>query len=107
MYVRAEAGSLTERRGNQMSATLVARHRVNDYAQWRSVYDSLEPLRAKHGCTGARVWQLTGDTEDVLVTHDFPTPDQAGAFASDPELKEGMAKAGVAGPPQIEVFVVA
>ena len=90
-----------------MSATLVVRHRVNDYPSWRSVYDSLETLRTDHGCTGARVWQLTGDPEDVLVTHDFPTEEQAGAFASDPGLKEGMANAGVAGPPQIEIFVVA
>ena len=90
-----------------MSATLVVRHKVEDYAAWRPVYDSLEPLRSQHGCTGARVWQLTDDGNDVLITHDFPTADQAAGFAGDPELKEGMAKAGVAGQPQIEIFTVA
>ena len=34
-----------------MSATLVVRHKVNDYAAWRKVYDELEPIRARHGCT--------------------------------------------------------
>jgi hypothetical protein len=38
-----------------MSATLVVEHKVGDYAAWRKVYDGLEPLRAKHGCTGQRV----------------------------------------------------
>ena len=36
-----------------MSATLVVRHNVHDYAAWRKVYDELEPLRAQHGCTGS------------------------------------------------------
>ena len=90
-----------------MTATLVVRHKVNDYAGWRPVYDTLEPLRAKYGCTDARVWQLTSDANDVLVSHDFPTEEQAAGFAGDPELKEGMATAGVAGPPQIEIFAVA
>ena len=90
-----------------MTATLVARHKVNDYAAWRVVYDSLEPLRAQHGCTAARVFQLDADSNDILITHDFPTAEQAGSFAGDPELKAGMARAGVAGPPQIEIFAVA
>jgi hypothetical protein len=29
-----------------MAATLVVRHKVNDHANWRSVYDRLEPLCA-------------------------------------------------------------
>ena len=90
-----------------MSATLVVRHQVEDYAAWRPVYDSLESLRSQHGCTGARVWRLNGDTNDVLITHDFPSAERAAAFAGDPGLKDGMAKAGVAGPPQIEIFDVA
>jgi hypothetical protein len=90
-----------------MTATLVVRHKVNDYAGWRAVYDDLEPLRAQHGCTGARVLTLTDDGNDVLITHEFPTTEQAAGFAGDPDLKAGMAKAGVAGPPQIEIFAVA
>lgn len=88
-----------------MSATLVVRHQVSDYTTWNPVYDSLEGLRSQHGCTGARVWQHTVNTNDVLVTH-FPTTEQAADFAGDPELKAGMAKAGVAGPPEIDIFTI-
>jgi hypothetical protein len=37
----------------------------------------------------------------VTVTHDFKTADKAKAFASSPELKTTMEKAGVKGTPQI------
>ena len=53
------------------------------------------------------MWQLKNDANDVLVTHDFPTAEQAAGFAGDPELAAGMARGGVAGTPQIEIFTVA
>ena len=90
--------------GPHMSATLVVRHPVADYAAWRVVYDSLEPLRVQHGCTGKSVMVAPDDVNDVFVTHDFPSVEAAGAFAHDPALKAGMDAAGVTGPPRIEIF---
>jgi len=87
-----------------MSATLVVRHTVNDYATWRPVYDDLEALRVQHGCTDKRVLSAPGDTNDLLITHEFPSVEQANAFAHDPALREGMQRAGVAGAPRIEIF---
>ena len=87
-----------------MSATLAVRHHVSDYAGWRKVYEELEPLRARHGCTGQRVMRLPGDDNDIFITHDFPTAEQAESFAHDPALREGMGRAGVDGPPRIEIF---
>jgi len=87
-----------------MSATLVVRHTVNDYVIWRPVYDELESLRVQHGCTDKRVMSAPGDKNDLLITHDFPTVEQASAFAHDPALREGMERAGVAGAPRIEIF---
>jgi len=75
-----------------MSATLAIRHHVSDYAAWRKVYDEVEPLRARHG------------GNELLVTHDFPTADQAGSFARDPALREAMDRSGVEGAPRIEIF---
>jgi len=87
-----------------MSATLVVRHTVNDYATWRPVYDDLESLRVQHGCTDKRVLASPEDANDLLITHEFPTVEQASAFAHDPGLREGMQRAGVAGAPRIEIF---
>ena len=89
------------------AATLLVKHQVADYAAWRSVYDSVEGLRQQHGCTGAEVLVDPSDKEDVLVLHRFPSVDQAEAFASSAELREAMGRAGVAGPPRIEIAVEA
>src|ERR1700722_9410209 len=87
-----------------MSATLAVRHNVQDYAAWRKVYDELEPLRVQHGCTGKRVMQLPDDGNDLFITHELPTAEQAESFAHDPALREGMGRAGVRAMPRVESF---
>ena len=87
-----------------MSATLVVRHTVADYASWRSVYDEVDAIRTKHGCTGQRVLRLPADANDVFITHEFPSVDQAAAFTSDPDFGAAMQRAGVTSAPRIEIF---
>lgn len=87
------------------TTTMIVRHRVADYANWRLVYDSVEDLRRQHGCFGAEVLVDPGDKLDVFVLHRFPTLEQAQAFAASDELREAMSRAGVAGPPRIEFAV--
>jgi uncharacterized protein (DUF1330 family) len=87
-----------------MSATLAVRHTVADYAAWRVVYDEVEGIRARHGCTGQRVMRLPADANDVFITHEFPTVDQAAAFTNDPEFGAAMRRAGVTSAPRLEIF---
>jgi hypothetical protein len=87
-----------------MSATLAVRHTVADYAAWRAVYDEVEPIRARHGCTEKTVQCLPSDHNDVFITHVFPTVEQATAFTEDADFGAAMQRAGVSGPPRIEIF---
>ncbi len=87
-----------------MSATLLVRHTVADYAAWRTVYDEVDDLRVRHGCTAQRVLQLPGEPTDVLAIHEFPTVDQARGFVDDPSLKAAMDRGGVSSAPRIEIF---
>jgi hypothetical protein len=89
------------------TAVLIVRHRVNDYSAWRSVYDTVDGLRQQHGCTGDDVFVDPSDKQEVFVLHRFPTVEQAEAFAGSSELKEAMGRAGVAGPPRVEIAVEA
>jgi hypothetical protein len=95
-------------RGGQMgtAATLIVRHRVQDYGAWHAVYDTVEGLRQQHGCS-AEVMVDPGDKQDVFVLHRFPTVTQAQAFAESSELREAMGRAGVVGSPRIEIAVEA
>lgn len=89
-----------------MTATLIVRHPVTDYATWRATYDSpaVASLHAKHGVTDDEVLRAPADGNDVVVIHRFATADAANAFVSDPDLKQAMENGGVAGPPRIEIF---
>ena len=82
-----------------MSATLAVRHTVADYAAWRPVYDSLDSLRAEYGCTGGQVLRDPADANDLFITHDFPSVDQAAGFASDARLQQSVQSAGVTSAP--------
>jgi hypothetical protein len=80
---------------------MYVRHEVTDYAAWRKAYDAFDPTRRKLGVSGQAVYQSVDNPNDVTVTHDFKTADKAKAFASSPDLKTAMEKAGVKGTPQI------
>jgi hypothetical protein len=87
-----------------MSATLIVRHTVADFAAWQKVYVEADSIRAKHGCTGERVLRSPSDPNDVLATHEFPSVGHAEAFADDPELRSAMQRGGLVGPPRVEIF---
>ena len=85
----------------------IVRHPVEDYAAWRSVYETVEPLRQEFGCTAKSVWQDPANPNDVTVLHFWPSLAQAQGFAGSAALSEAMQHAGVAGTPRMEVVVEA
>ncbi len=87
-----------------MSATLIVRHTVADYAAWRKVYGEAGSIRSKHGCTAERVLQSPSDPNDVVATHEFPSIAQAEAFLGDAELGAAMQRSGVVGAPRVEIL---
>ena len=88
-------------------ALTIVRHTVSDFDRWHLVYDEVQPLRDKYGILDASVLQDPGDANDVTVLHWFPSIEQAQGFVGDAELKDAMARAGVTGPPSINVVVEA
>jgi hypothetical protein len=88
-------------------ALSIVKHSVSDYDKWRVVYEEVQPLRDKYGVTGADVLTDRGAKNEITVLHWFPSVDQAEGFVGDPTLKDAMARAGVAGPPRIEIVVQA
>jgi hypothetical protein len=80
--------------------TLVVRHTVENYDTWKNGFDEHEKARRAHSAQGHRVLR-DGNAIEVLI--DFPSAADASAFASDPALKDAMAKAGVVGAPDISV----
>ena len=87
-----------------MSATAIVQHRVSDYNAWRKVYDEVADLQTRGGVLTKSVHRGKDDPNLVLVRHTFATMDAATAFFSNGDLKAAMQRAGVAGPPRIELY---
>jgi len=84
---------------------MVVQHPVKNYDAWRVEYDKAQPIRDRHGATDNTVSRNADDPNELTGLHWFSSVDQAHAFADDPDLKDAMARAGVVGPPRIEISV--
>ncbi len=78
---------------------MFVRHKVNDYAAWRKVYDDFD--NQSMGVIAHAVYRGADDPSDVTVTHDFDSLEAAKALAGSDELREAMGNAGVVGEPDI------
>src|SRR5450432_4258480 len=65
---------------------LFVRHEVTDYAVWRKVYNDFGKPRRNLGVTAQAVYRSAENPNDVTVTHDFKSMEQAKAFISSPDL---------------------
>lgn len=83
-----------------MATTMFAKHKVNDYKNWKRAYDGFTSIRKENGVTGASVHRDASDPNTVIVTHQFKNMDTAMAFVNSEKLKTAMMEAGVAGPPE-------
>jgi hypothetical protein len=86
---------------------MVVQHPVKDFDAWRIEYDKAQSIRDRHNVTDATVFRNADDPNEVTGLHWFPSVDEANAFANDPDLREAMTRAGVSGPPRIEISVEA
>jgi heme-degrading monooxygenase HmoA len=80
---------------------LLVRHKVEDYAKWKGVFDEHGAVRKAGGSTGARVLRNVDDLSEQLIITEWPDLEHARAFASSPDLPEVMQRAGVIGRPDI------
>ena len=56
---------------------------------------------AEMGVVGHRVYRSPEDPNDITVTHDFSSSDEARAFVTSARLREAMTAAGVLGEPSM------
>lgn len=81
---------------------MAIKHRVRDYDDWKSVFDSFPP--SEGGALFYRVNRAADDGNTVLVVAGFESAEDARDFQSNPELKEKMEAAGVLDTPRFEIY---
>ncbi len=81
---------------------MIVQHSVQDFGQWKSIYDSMHSLRKQFGCTQEEVFQSHEDPKELVIITHWQSVDQAQNYGQSPELKAAMQKGGVLGQPSVD-----
>jgi quinol monooxygenase YgiN len=82
-------------------ATVLVKHKVNDYAKWKAVLDETKPMAKKFGVRSQRILRNLTNPNEVVVVNEFDDMKAAQKFAQSDELKKIMERAGVAEAPSV------
>jgi quinol monooxygenase YgiN len=91
----------------QTMAHLLIRFNVQDYAQWRAVFDEVLYLRQQFGCRGGHVFYNPENSNEVTVLLHWDSVEAATAYGSSAELREAQQRAGIIGKPDVSVLAEA
>ena len=83
---------------------LFIRHKTEDYAKWKSTFDSVAPMRRAAGEKTYALCHVAGDPNDIVLLNEWDNAENLQKFLQSPELKEAMQKAGVAEEPEILIL---
>jgi len=76
---------------------MVVKHKVSDYAKWKSAYDAYDSVLLANGIHSYLIGRGLQDSNMVLVTMKIDDIAKAKAFAKDPGLKKAWKKGGAMG----------
>jgi len=81
--------------------TLSIHLKIAEYPKWRAAFDAMDPVRRQFGQTGYSVFRSASDPLELTVHAQFPSLEQARAYATSPDLKNAMQKVGVVSQPEV------
>jgi heme-degrading monooxygenase HmoA len=82
-------------------AYMFVKHSVKDYDAWKAVFDSVSDLRRRNGEKSYQILRQDNGSNGLVALFEWDSLDNARQYASSPELKEAMERAGVSGKPEI------
>ena len=80
---------------------LLVRHKVQDYATWKPIFDEHGTTRQASGSRGSRLFRSASDPNELVILFDWDELDNARQFAQSDDLRETMQRAGVTDHPDI------
>ncbi len=82
-------------------ATMIVRHRVANFENWKQVFDEMEATRRTHGWIGHEVHRDNTDPNLVTIVNHMKDLKGAKDYGGLPALREAMQRAGVTSAPEI------
>mgnify|MGYP000571893590 CR=1 FL=1 len=80
---------------------VLARHRVEDYAKWKSGFDEHVSIRQAASSKGGYVFRNIDDPNEILVLLEYDDLEKFRQFMQSEELREAMQRAGIVDQPDI------
>jgi hypothetical protein len=80
---------------------MLIRHKVADFAKWKSVYDAHASARQSAGLKEEHLLRNIEDPNEVILLFSAQDLNKAKAFAVSDDLREAMQKAGVSDKPNV------
>ena len=80
---------------------LFIRHKVTEYATWKSHFDELAAPRRAHGCQGSRLFRNADDPNETLIFLAWDDLDRARLFAQSDDLRDAFRQPTVLDEPDI------
>ena len=87
------------------TSTMIIRHKVADYAKWKTGYESHDSFRLANGLHNYVIARGTEDPNTLLIAVKMDDVGKAKAFAASPDLKAKMKEVGVIGAPSVVDFL--
>ena len=82
-------------------AYMLIRHKVDDYAKWKPVFDEFADARKAGGEKSYQIFRHDDDPNSLIVLFEWDSLGNAKKFTQSDVLREAMQKAGVAERPDI------
>ena len=80
---------------------VLIRHKVADYAKWKSVFDAHKVMRKAGGEKTYQIFHAAEDPDNLVLLFEWDNLDNARRFLESRDLRQAMQKAGVSGQPDI------
>ena len=80
---------------------VLVRHKVQDYAKWKPIFDQRGATRQASGSQGGRLLRNAHDPNEVVVLFEWDDLEKARQFWSSADVRQTMQRAGVADQPDI------
>jgi len=82
-------------------ACLVIRHKVTDFAKWKTMFDAHGDARRQAGSRGGKLYRNADNPNETLIVLEWDSVANARKFTQSPDLQETMKRAGVADEPSL------
>jgi heme-degrading monooxygenase HmoA len=80
---------------------ILVRHKVQDYAKWRPVYEEHGAARKAAGCKGTQVFRSADDPGEIVILLEWDSIENARRFTQSQDLRDTMMRAGVTDQPSV------